>query len=379
MGMLLIVASLVAFVGGLWVGTLTADIRLPFTGSGPLPVLDEAWTLVTEEFYGELPPAASLNRAAVRGLLESLQDPYTLLLDPEPAQQEQQRLSGRYGSIGVSLWWAEKDVVALTPYAEGPAAAAGVRDGDRLIAIDGTRLAAGASLEDVALQLEGDVGTSVTLVLLRQPGEEELTLTLTRAEVLQPSVEWRMIEGTDAIGYLRIRLFTAQTPVEAPQAVESLLHQGARALVLDLRGNGGGMVADLDAIAGVLLPAEGTLYYDVSESEEREIQVSGTQLFTGPLMVLVDQATASTAEILAAALYDHHRALLIGAPTYGKSSIQALYPLKDGSLLHVTHAVWLTPARNRLDGVGLTPDIIVEPRSGADQALQTAIEQLMAD
>jgi len=370
------VVSLAAFVSGLWIGTLTADFRLAFAGRGPLPVLDEAWGLVADGFYGELPPASTRNRAAIRGLLETLQDPYTVLLDPVPAQQEQQRLSGRHGSIGASLWWAEQDVIALTPYTEGPAAAAGIRTGDRLLSIDGARLTGDISLEAVAAQLDGDVGSIVTLTLLRDSEAGEFTLTLTRAEVLQPSVEWRMLEDTNAIGYLQIRMFTVQTPVEVPQAVDELLRQGARAMVLDLRGNGGGMLADLDAIAGVFLPSGLTLYYDVSESEEGEIQVSGVQRFTGPLMVLVDHATASTAEILAAALRDHNRALLIGTQTYGKSSIQALYPLKDGSLLHVTHAVWLTPARNRLDGVGLSPDSVAEPNPGVDQALQTAIEHL---
>lgn len=376
LGLLLIVLSLVAFVSGLWIGTLTADFRLPLAGQGPLPVLDEAWVLVADGFYGEMPPASTRNRAAIRGLLETLQDPYTVLLDPGPAQQEQQRLSGRHGSIGASLWWAEQNVIALTPYTEGPAAAAGIRTGDRLMAIDGARLNGDISLEAVAAQLDGDIGSAVTLTLLRESESAEFTLTLSRAEVLQPSVEWRMLEDTNAIGYLQIRMFTVQTPVEVPQAVDGLLQQGARAMVLDLRGNGGGMLADLDAIAGVFLPSGLTLYYDVSESEEREIQVSGVQRFTGPLVVLVDHATASTAEVLAAAFRDHNRALLIGTQTYGKSSIQALYPLKDGSLLHVTHAVWLTPARNRLDGVGVSPDTVVEPNHGVDQALKTAIEHL---
>lgn len=367
------VVLLFVFIGGVWVGTATADLYIPRPGRGPLPLLDEAWNLVAAEYYGNLPPASVRFRGAIRGLLETLEDPYTVLLDPAPAQQEQQRLSGRYGGIGVSLWWAETGVIALTPNENGPAARAGVRPGDRLLAIDGVRLQASETLEAVAARLEGEVGSAVTLTLRREGTSDEITLTLTREETMQPSTEWRMVEGTDDVGYLRIQLFTTQTPDEVPQAVRELLQKGAHALVLDLRGNGGGMLADLNVIAGVFLPAGATVYYDVTETEEHEVQASGDPLFTGPLVVLVDGGTASTSEILAAALRDHGRALLIGAQTYGKSSIQALYPLPDGSMLHVTHAVWLTPARVRLDGVGLLPDVPAEPRPGADAALEAAL------
>jgi len=369
---------LLVFIGGVWVGTSTANLSIPRPGRGPLPLLDEAWNLVAEEYYGALPPASVRFRGAIRGLLETLGDPYTVLLDPAPAQQERQRLSGRYGSVGVSLWWAETGVIALTPHENGPAACAGVQTGDRLLAIDGERLQASETLEAVAARLEGEVGSAVTLTLQREGTSDEITLILTREETVQPSTEWRRVEGTDDVGYLRIQLFTTQTPDEVPQAVRELLQKGAHALVLDLRGNGGGMLADLDAIAGVFLPAGATVYYEVTETEEHEVQARGDPLFTGPLVVLVDGGTASTAEILAAALRDHGRAILIGAQTYGKSSIQALYPLPDGSVLHVTHAVWLTPARARLDGVGLLPDVPAEPHASADAALEAALAYFYA-
>lgn len=377
LGLALTTALVMAFVTGLWVGMLTASFGSSRPGQGPLPVLDEAWTLAARDFYGELPPPEVRMRGAVRGLLETLADPYTVLLDPEPAQQEQQRLSGRYGSIGARLWWAEDGAIALAPHPAGPAAEAGVLTGDRLLAIAGERLNADESLDAVTRRLEGPVGTSLTLTLRRDG--RDFTVTLTRAEVVQPSVERRMLEGAPEIGYLRIHLFTAETAQEMRQAVQELSQRGTRALVLDLRGNGGGMLADLDDVAGVFLPPDAVLYYDVRGTQERQVNVSGAQLFQGPLAVLVDGSTASAAEILAAALHDQERATLIGAPTFGKGSIQALYPLRDGSVLHVTHAVWLTPARVRLDGVGLLPDLPVEPRPGADATLEAAIAHLGAN
>lgn len=377
LGLALVVALALAFSTGLWVGALTAGFGRPRTavaGQGPLPVLDEAWQLVIEDFYGVLPPAETRMRGAIRGLLATLDDPYTVLLDPEPAREEQQRLSGRIGSIGVSLWWAGDGAIALAPHPDSPAAAAGVRMGDRLLAIDGVRLDGVRDLDAVARRFEGDVGTTLTLTLQRDAAE--FTLTLTRAEAVQPSVQWRVLEGAPHIGYLRLQLFTAETAEEVRQALATLQDRGVSALVLDLRGNGGGMLADLDAIAGLFLPSGATLYYDVRGAQERQVTVRGPQQFHKPLLVLVDGSTASAAEILAAALRDQARATLIGAQTYGKGSIQALYPLQDGSVLHVTHAVWLTPNRERLDGVGLTPDIPVEPRPGADAVLETAVAYL---
>lgn len=372
---LLLSTLLIAFGGGLWVGALLRRVQgAPVTGRGPLPLLDEAWQLVRRDFYGDLPPPTVRMRGAVRGLLDVLGDPYTVLLDPEPAREEQQRLSGRHGSIGVSLWWAEDGAVALAPHPTGPAAEAGLQSGDRLLAIDSVSLAGTQSLEAVERLLAGDVGTEVTLTLEREG--RRFTVTLTRADVVQPSVEWRVLEATPRIGYVRITLFTAETAAEVQESIESLQDIGVRALVLDLRGNGGGMLAHLDTIAGFFLEPGATLYYDVRRTSERQITVRGTPLFTGPLAVLVDGGTASAAEILAAALQEQQRAPLIGSRTFGKGSIQALYPLRDGSVMHVTQAVWLTPGHRRLDGVGLTPDESVTPLPGVDAPLEAAIAYL---
>lgn len=369
----------VAFVGGLWIGTLTAIRNLPGFGRGPLPLLDEAWSYVADEYYGDLPAPSVRNRGAIRGLLASLEDPYTTLLDPEPAREEQDRLSGRWGSIGVSLSWGVDGTVMMLPFPNGPAETAGVRSGDRLVAIDGERLDPGLSLDVLSAHLEGAVGSSVELTLLRDTEAGELRVLVTRTEVLAPSAEARLISRERGIGYLRIRIFTAATSDEVRQAVAQLLNLGARAIVLDLRGNGGGTLAGLDAIGGIFLPEGSTLYYEVDGNGQREVLTSGRQGFNGCLLVLVDGGTASAAEILAAALRDHGRSLIIGTPTFGKGSVQALHTLSDGSVMHVTLAIWLTPLQLPVDGAGLVPDVEVTQQMGVDTALDTAIMLLEAE
>ncbi len=352
----------------------------------PLRPFGEVWVYLEQEFYGELPPPEERARGAIRGMLELTGDPYTILLDPAPAQAESVRLSGREGNIGVSLWETREGDLALDPYPEGPAARAGVREGDHLLKIDdldlftvesdGGLFTPFAVAEDT---LRGEPGSEVTLTLLRPP-TLVLTTTIVREEVRRPSIEWRMV--TEEIGYLDLDIFTHETADEVEEALTDLQSQGVKALILDLRSNGGGVVAPIPRIGGYFLGEDSTMYFETSGDREEEVTTYESSVaFAGPLAILVDGGTASAAEMLAASLSEHGRAVLIGRHTYGKASIQALYPLQDGSVLHVTHAVWLTPQRNRLDGIGIDPDFAVEYQADQDADLRRALtylEQLLA-
>ena len=361
----------VAFFAGMW---LAPEIELYHARTTvPLPPFGEVWVLLEQQFYSPLPPAETRLHGAIRGILTTLNDPYTILVDPQPAQQEQQRLTGSYGDVGVTLWWLPGGGVGLTPYPDGPAARAGVLAGDRLLAIAGQPLSDTLNLDDVSWQLQGEVGTTVTLTLLHPPTLTQ-TLTVVREEVLHPSVTWRWVDAEAGIGYLDSDIFTGQSAAEIRQTLTEAadLH----ALILDLRGNGGGVIAPLAEIGGMFLPPGTVMYYAVKQSQETPVEVQGTVLFSGPLVILVDGNTASAAEILAAALRERGHAVLVGKPTYGKDSIQSLYPLRDGSTLHVTNGIWLTSRHERLDGKGLQPEISVTPALGRDTALEAALEQL---
>ncbi len=364
-----------AFTLGLRLAPQLALLLPAAQDTSPLPPFGEAWDYLARDFYGELPPPNARIHGAIRGLLETLTDPYTVLLEPVAAQQELQALAGEYGDIGVSLWIGVDGQVYLAPYPNGPAARAGLRAHDRLLRVDGASVTDFATLDAVKWALQGEVGTPATLEIFREGGDSAAVYTfiIARETVLHPSLEQRLV--APGVGYLAIRSFTDQTAIEAQAALAALAAQGAlEALILDLRGNSGGVVAPLPHLAGLFLSKGQTLYYEVDPQGERAILASGEPRFTGALAVLVDGSTASAAEILAAALQENGRAQLWGARTYGKGSIQSLYPLRDGSTLHITSAVWLTPARQRLDGTGIIPDITL---SAEQDALEAALQSML--
>ncbi len=251
-GLLLLACVMIAFLAGMWTAPWVEVYAARF--AGPLPPFGEAWTMLEQMSYGPLPSSQERVYGAIRGLLATLEDPYTVLVEPQPAQQEQQRLAGRYGDVGVTLWWASAGEIGISPYPDGPAERAGVQEGDRLIAIDGMTFPLTQTLDQIAWSLQGEADTAVALTLRRSPtlaSQAPLTLTLavTREEVLHPSVSWRMPEP--GVGYIRITLFTDETDSEVIDALEDLEKSASlQALILDLRGNGGGVVA----VAGTFCP-----------------------------------------------------------------------------------------------------------------------------
>lgn len=380
---LVLAILLTAFLGGLSLSPYLLPSRLPRRPRAHSEIaveprwypLGESRVILEQRFYGTLPSDDVLLRGAVRGMLETLDDPYTVLIDPQPAQEEQRRLAGRYGDVGVSLWWAPDGHVGLSPYPEGPAERAGLQDGDYLLSVNGESITGTLNLGQISWMLQGEVDTTVTLTISRSQ-QLVMTKTVTREEVLHPSLQWRVLGGE--LGYVNIIHITDQTALEVRDALDELQQKGTRALILDLRGNGGGVVAPLSDLVGTFLPSQTPIYYEVKHGTEEVVKTKGPQVFDGPLVVLINGGTASAAEIIAGALRDNERAVLVGTPTFGKGSIQALYPLKDGSTLHVTNSIWLTPNRNRLDRAGLEPDILIEPVEGRDAILDAAISYFSA-
>ncbi len=347
------VALLAAFGAGVLIGARQAHAAAPFS------LLTDVVAVLEKDFYGTLPPRAARTRAAVQGLLYTLDDSHTYLIEPQPAQQELLQLSGDYSEedVGVHLWWSTDGQIGLTPYLDGPAAQAGVKAGDYLLSIDGIAVHeanASDNLFTIAQRLRGPEGSPVTLEIARPP-HPTATLVITRAPVVRPSIHWRIIRPEAAIAYLRIETVTDQTAQEVSIALSDLRTHGVTRLILDLRNNGGGVLASLPRLLGLFL-GEGTVIYRTATRDAEQVTYStGQAQYQEALVVLVNAQTASAAEIVAAALAEQGRAPLLGAPTYGKGSIQSLYPLRDGSTLHITSAVWLTAQEHPLEGAGLVP------------------------
>ncbi|MEJ2209149.1 MAG: S41 family peptidase [Anaerolineae bacterium] len=342
----------------------------------------EAWHLVEDAFYGDLPPMQQVTWGAIRGALGTLNDPHTTFLEPQPRQREKEELSGRFGGIGAYVSQDDEGRIVLEPMPDLPAAQAGVQKGDVVLKVDDAEVTEGMTANDVVNLIRGDVGSVVRLTLQREGQAEPVVVEVTRQEIPNPSVEWRMLEEAPGIGYARISIFSGRTALELRDALQDLSEQGMTSLVLDLRGNGGGLFDAAIDVASEFL-SDGVVVYQVEKGDRETVyQVRGrTTLPDAPMVVLVDGGTASASEIVAGALQDRGRAALIGTTTYGKGSVQSVYDLSDGSSVHITHAQWFTPYRRAISGQGLAPDVEVqisdEDRdAGRDPQLEQAIEYL---
>lgn len=337
----------------------------------------EADALFAEHFLYDMPEETVRIHGATQGLAASLNDPYTFFIEPKAAEVDTTNLAGKFGGIGAELKRDEQGrYVIARVYRDGPAEEAGVQADDIIVAVDGHQTDATAPNMDALLAaIRGEIGTPVVLTLQR--GDETLDIEIVRAEVLIPSVYWRLTEANLHLGYIQIVRFTERTPDEVNQAIGELREQGARAYVLDVRNNGGGLVDSAVKVAGVFLDG-GVILYERNRSDEEKVfnaPGSGAAL-DEPLVILVNANTASASEILAGALQDRERATVIGQKTFGKGSVQLILALSDGSSVHVTTAEWYTPDRHRIEEDGLTPDIDVQPVEGTDAELAAAVELL---
>lgn len=336
----------------------------------------EAWRILEKEFYGTLPTGKQVTYDAIRGALATLGDPNTILVEPVQHEFEKDEFQGEFGGIGAYVSTSEQGrVVIVSPIDDTPAARAGLQAGDIILQVNGEDVT-GIGQDQAILLIRGPVGSTVTLLVARDGEPDPLTFTLTREKIETPTVEQRILQ--DSIGYLRISFFSARTPKELDRALDKLHDAGAANIVLDLRSNPGGLV-DSATAAGSQFIAGGVIAYEQEKDGTRRPFKSqrGGKATGTPLVVLINEGTASAAEIVAGALQDLGRAQLIGAhQSFGKGSVQIPFDLSDGSSLHVTVAHWLTPNGTDLNEQGLTPDIWVTPAEDhqSDPELDRAIK-----
>ncbi len=325
------------------------------------PLLDEAHALIQEHYFGEIPDAVLLERGMINGLTQALGDPYTVYYEPARRELEDDELEGEYGGIGAFIERSEEGVFTLTPFAYGPAFNAGIEQGDILIAINGQALSRDMTMNDCTAMLRGPVGTTVELrIMSPETPNASSGLVLERQNLQLPTVKTNKWKQDARVGMLSLNLFSEKTPEEVRNGYQQLTSEGVEAIILDLRGNAGGLLDSAVEVAKMFLEDGLVMTESYKDGQEKRFTVSRHgEASTIPLVVLVDSGTASSAEIVAAALQENDRALLIGTQTYGKGSVQSIFGMTDGSCLHVTTARWTTPDGTILDGEGLSPDIAV--------------------
>lgn len=362
---LLILMAFTAFVAGYFTNDFVEERVRPNNNisTNDFDVFWEAWSLIQGNFLGELPSGTELSYGAIRGAMQLLNDPYTVFIEPPERAEERDLLQGSFGGIGATLSRPEESgPIVLEPIPGNPAERAGILSGDVLVAVDGQEIAPELTVQEVADLIRGEKGTTVTLTVIHQDDDEPVDIDIERGDILIPSVSYRMLDNAPDIGYIQLTRFSGESTQEVKNAIESLQSEGAEKLILDLRGNGGGLLDAAVTIADHFLD-EGPVLYQQIKGQEEQVYTATAETVAGdmPLIVLIDGGTASASEIVAGALQDRDRAMLVGSSgSFGKGSVQLVFDLSDGSSVHVTSSRWFTPERNQIDQMGLTPDVLVE-------------------
>ncbi len=329
------------------------------TGLPPeFDILTEAWQLLQQDYIDkDKLDAKKLSQGAVRGMLEALDDPYSMYIEPGLRELELSDFEGKFEGIGAEITMKDKQLTILTPLTGSPAEKAGLKPGDKIIKINGEPTLK-MSLIEATLKIRGAKGTPVNLTILREDSAEPFDIQIIRDEIKLESVVYQM---RDDILYVKITRFQKSTGNELRNALKDAVNKGAQGAVLDLRNNPGGVLNAAVDVASEFLAMGVVAGVVNSEGEQSSIPVKpggiGTKLH---LIVLVNNGSASASEIVAGALQDYGRAKLAGSKTFGKGSVQMVRDLEDGSALHITAYRWLTPRGNPIDGVGLTPDFALE-------------------
>ena len=383
---MLVVLALSAFAAGYFTNDFVEQrfAASDLEGNQDFALFWEAWGLVERNFLGDLPATNELAYGAIRGALQSLNDPYTIFIEPVAREQERQVLQGSFGGIGATLSRPEEGgPIILEPIPGNPAELAGIESGDELLEVDGEPITPEMTVQAVAEMIRGEKGTEVVLTVLHPEATEPVEIEIERGDILIPSVSYRMLSEDNEIGYIQLTRFSGESSNEVSDALIDLLDQGAEKLVLDLRGNGGGLLDAAVDVADHFLD-EGPVMYQQQRGEDERVYNATNETLAGevPLVILIDGGTASAAEIVAGALHDRERAVLVGSgDSFGKGSVQLVFDLSDGSSVHITSSRWFTPNRIPLDQQGIQPDILVtvtqeDIDNGRDAILNQAVTYL---
>ena len=338
----------------------------------------ESWDLIREHHYGELPTDTEVTYGAIRGSLRALDDPYTLFTDPVNTEVQRPDLEGEFEGIGAYVTSNEEGLLVIqTPMRGQPAEMAGLLAGDIVIAVDGEDIT-DLDVNDAVLLIRGPKGTIVALTIVREGRSEPFVVEVERDRIEVPSVaDVRTMEdeGAPQVGYIQLTVFAAETRQELSEAIAELRESGAEALVLDLRNNPGGFLSAAVGVASEFL-SEGdvTIREDSQGARKKERVLGGGTALDLPLVVIVNGGSASASEIVAGAVRDYERGVIVGETTFGKGSVQNVHELDDGSQLRVTVEIWRTPAGSLIHKQGIEPDVVVTPLPPEDRAQEDAAD-----
>lgn len=323
-----------------------------------LPILAQAQNIIQNHAYYELPPDPAMEYGMIHGLVGAIQDPYSAFVEPVQHELTQDTFEGEFGGIGAEVRLEEDQRITLYPFPDSPAEQAGVENGDILTVVDGTEITLEMDIHTVVSMVRGPEGERVQITIQRPPEMTDYEFVIKRQVFQLPSVTWRIIEEHPEIGLVDINLIASSTTQEIRTAIEELRSQQVDKFIIDLTGNGGGILDSGIEIAQLFLHDGDVILYQHFKGEEQDVYKANSdgEFSSLPMVVLIDQNSASASEIIAGAIQAHQRAPLLGRPSYGKNTIQLVFTLDDNSSVHVTSAVWWLEGGNPDEAFKLIPD-----------------------
>ena len=361
--------------------TPVPTLEIPEPTGNSFDLFWEAWTLIQRNYYGELPSEEEMVYGAIRGALNTLDDQFTAFIEPRTAEINREDGTGSFEGIGAYVSMRDGRLMIVSTFDGQPAEEAGLRGGDLVLQVDETPIENMSIYEAISL-IRGPEGTPVRLTVVRE-GEEPFEVEIVRARIDIPVVEWEMRE--DGIAYVSLNDFSSDASVKLAGALQELLAQDPDGLILDLRSNPGGWLNEAILTSSLFLPKDEVVVIERYKDSDPEFLTTPLDPIVPdlPMVVLVNGGSASASEIVAGALQDYGRAVLIGETTFGKGSVQWPQELSNGAELRVTVARWFTPNDRAIHGEGLEPDIEVELtledfEAELDPQLDRAVEYLLS-
>lgn len=314
---------------------------------------------VISKFYLNEIDEDNIEQNIYKGILNGLDDPYSVYYTPEEYQKLQEETSGNYVGIGVSVSQDTKSgyLKIIKAFENGPAYEAGIRPDDYIIEVEGESVE-GRDLSSVVTEIKGEEGTKVTITVLKDSTQKTEEMTIERRSIDIPTIEYQMMEND--IGYIKVAEFDTVTADQYLKALTDLEAQGEKALIVDLRDNPGGVLQTVVSMLQNMLPKGRIVYTEDKNGEGETYSSDGTNEFMKPVVILVNGNSASASEVFTGAMKDYEKATIVGTTTFGKGIVQKIFPLTDGSAIKLTISKYFTPNGTCIHGTGIEPDVEIE-------------------
>lgn len=333
--------------------------------SSNFPILESVYEKLSNSFYEDI-DKTKLEEGAIRGMMNSLNDPYTYYMDPEEYNDFTVDVLGNYSGIGLHLLYnvQENKIEVLTPIKDTPSYKADIKTGDYIIAVNGVYYT-GEQMQSAVNVMRGKAGEKVTLTIQRD--DKTFDVDVVRADINIKQLEYEIIEGN--IGYIEILTFDEDIFVDFVNAYNDLINKDIKGLIIDVRDNPGGVLSEVIKISDMIIP-KGIIVYTMDKNNNKIEYKSNTKGINIPLVVLTNGSSASASEILAGAIQDHGVGTIVGTKTYGKGLVQRTFLLENESVIKVTTDEFFTPNGNKINKEGIKPDVLVEMPVDAEEDVQ---------